>query len=202
MWWVQILPYLLHPHYSLPSTRGAGAAADGQTTKVVHCEACRRSYAYELKRTGFGSDPDESAYSVALQRAEADLQRLLAIGVEAIPCPACGWYQSNMIPLAQTRHRRWMLYAGQCLTIGLIPVAAISTSINVTYADQGTAPIPWPIFAAGAAGLAGVLAVGIGLLWKYNLRRNYDPNREDVEARKRYGRSRASLICHSARKES
>jgi hypothetical protein len=203
MWWVQILPYVLHPHYSLPSTRGAGAAAPGQTTKVVHCEACRRSYAYELKRTGYGSDPDESAYSVALQRAEADLQRLLATGVEAIPCPACGWYQSSMIPLAQTQHCRWMLNAGLCLTIGLIPVAVIPASINATYADQYTTPIPWPIFAAGAAGLAGLLAVGIGLLWKYHQRHRYDPNREDVEARIRYGQSRATILSkEEARKES
>jgi hypothetical protein len=124
----------------------------------------------------------------------------LAIGVEAIPCPACGWYQSSMIPLAQTRHRRWMLYAGQCLTIGLIPVAVISSSINVTYADNGTAPIPWPIFAAGAAALAGLLAVGIGLLWKYHLRHNYDPNCEDVQARIRYGQSRAILLCKEEEK--
>jgi hypothetical protein len=86
-----------------------------------------------------------------------------------------------------------MLYTGECLTIGVIPPAAICTSINVTYADNGAAPIPWPIFAAGAAGLVGLLAVGIGLLWKYKLGQGYDPNSEDVEARKRYGRSRATF---------
>jgi hypothetical protein len=99
-----------------------------------------------------------------------------------------------MIPEAQKRHCRWMLYAGQCLTIGLIPVAVISTSINATYADKGSAPILWPIFAAGAAGLVGLLVVGIGMLWKYNRRQSYDPNREDVEARIRYGQSRATLL--------
>ena len=181
-------------HQAARSARWATAAAQGQTNKVVHCEACRRSYAYELKRTGYGRDP-KGLSGVALQRAEEDLQRLLAAGVEAIPCPACGWYQSSMIPLAQRRHCRWMLYAGQCLTIGLIPVVAIGTSINVTYADKGTAPpIPWPIFAAVATGLAGLLAVGIGSLWKYHLRHSYDPNSEDVEARKRYGQSRATLL--------
>jgi hypothetical protein len=186
-----------HHARSTHSARGILAVARGQTTKVVRCEACKQSYTYELKRTGYGVADEASvgAYSLAEQRAEADLQQLLATGIEVIPCPACGWYQSNMIPEAQRRHRRWMLYAGQCLTIGLIPVAVIPTSINVTYADNGTGPpIPWPIFAAGAAGLVGLLAVGIGMLWKYNLRQSYDPNREDVEARKRYGQSRATLL--------
>jgi hypothetical protein len=154
--------------------------AQGRRTKVVSCEKCQRRYAYELERSGANAE---------------QLEHLLATGVEAIPCPACGWYQSDMIPQAQTRNRRWMLSAGQCLTVGLIPVAAITTSINVTYADQSTGPpIPWPIFAAGAAVLVGLLAVGIGLLWKYTLRHRYDPNREDAEARKRYGQSRATLL--------
>jgi len=58
---------------------------------------------------------------------------LLEIGIEVIPCPACGWYQSNMIPKARRRHRRWMVYVGQCLTIGLIPVAIIGGIINQSF---------------------------------------------------------------------
>jgi hypothetical protein len=156
----------------------------GQTTREVRCENCRRRYAYELTQTAVN---------------EEGLRRKLAEAVEAIPCPACGWYQSDMIPLARKRHYRWKLNAGLCLTIGLIPVAAISTSLNLTYGGGGAAPpIPWPIFAAGAAGLACLLAAGIALLWQYNMGQGYDPNSEDVEARRQYGQSRATLLSGPA----
>ena len=176
------------------SARRATASVPGQTTKVVRCEACGRSYAHELKRIGHGQadGQTESSYSLARQRAEADLRHLLEIGIEVIPCPACGWYQSNMIPKARRRHRRWIAYVGQCLTIGLIPVAIIGGIINGVHENQGNPPLPWPIFAAG---LVCVFAVGIGMfIWKYKLAQSYDPNEEDVEARKRYGQSRAMLL--------
>ena len=176
------------------SARRATASVPGQTTKVVRCEACGRNYAYELKRMGHGQADGHSgnSSSLARQRAEADLQHLLEIGMEVIPCPACGWYQSNMIPKVRRRHRRWMVYVGQCLTIGLIPVAIIGGIMNGSHENQAKPPLPWPIFAAG---LVCVFAVGIGMfIWKYKLAQSYDPNDEDVEARKRYGQSRAMLL--------
>jgi len=171
------------------SLRGVTAAACGQTTKVVRCEACGRSYAYELNRTGVGADP-EGAYGLALQRAEANLQHLLAIGIEAVPCPACGWYQSDMIPQLRRRHRRWMLHVGQCLTVGLIPVAIFGSLSNA--GEGNAAHVPWPIFVAG---LVCLLAVGIGMfVWRHRLAKKFDPNAEDAEARKRCGQSRAALL--------
>src|SRR5262245_56923158 len=103
-------PWLIHSAlqgaaHSAQSARRATAILLGQTPKVVRCEACGKSYAYQLTRTGHGAADgySEDSYSLARQRAEADLQRLLASGVEAVPCPACGWYQSNMIPQARRR---------------------------------------------------------------------------------------------------
>jgi hypothetical protein len=85
-----------------------------------------------------------------------------------------------------------MVYFGQCLTIGLIPVAIIGGIINGSHGNQVTPPLPWSIFVAG---LVCVFAVGIGMfIWKYKLAQSYDPNDEDVEARKRYGQSRAMLL--------
>ncbi len=181
MSWVQILPLLLHPH-PIHSPRGSNAAARGQTTKVVRCEACGQSYAYTLKRTGRGAD-SEGNRGVALQRAEENLRWLLWTEIEAIPCPACGRYQSNMIHEARRRYRRWMLYVGQCLTVGLIPVAVCGGLITGFHG---------PIVLTG---LASVFATGIGLLiWKRKLNQSYDPNNDDVEARKRYGQARAILL--------
>jgi hypothetical protein len=170
------------------------AEARGQTTKIVRCEACRQHYAYQLTRTGHGAVDGTSgnAYSAALLRAEADLQHLLAIGIEPVPCPACGWYQSNMIPQVRSLHRRWMVYVGQCLTIGLIPVAVIGLLINRFPEGQGTPPIPWPIFVAG---LVSCLAAGIGMfIGRPLLAKMFNPNDEDVEAHKRYGQSCAILL--------
>jgi hypothetical protein len=175
------------------SAQGTVAQARGQTTKVVRCESCGQNYSYELKRTGHGKAPgvvSSRAHSLANERAEEDLRRKLVKGIEAIPCPACGWYQSGMIAKARRRHRRGMLYVGQCLTLGVFPVAAIGLLINSE--DKASPPIPWPIFVAG---LVCLLAVGVVLLiWRHNLTRRYDPNEEDVEARKRYGQARATLL--------
>ena len=41
-------------------------------------------------------------YGEAYQDASDRLQEALAIAVEVIPCPACGWYQSHMMPMART----------------------------------------------------------------------------------------------------
>jgi hypothetical protein len=131
----------------------------------------------------------KGGYSVAVQRAEADLQRLLAIGVEAVPCPACGWYQSNMIPEARKQDRLWMMYAGQCLTVGLIPLGGLGLWIIHDVPEaQGFTPIL-------VAGLVCLLAVGIAMfIWRYLLAQNFDPNGEDVGARTLCGQSRATLL--------
>ncbi len=165
--------------------------APGQTTKVVCCEACGRCYTFELKRIGVGADA---------ARAAENLKEKLAVGIEAIPCPACGWYQSDMIPDARKLHRRWMFDVGLCLTVGLIPVAFIGLLINtdngkhpaLDNVDNTPPPIPWPIFLAG---LVCSLALGIGMfIGRYMLAQRYEPNDEEEEARKRYGQSRAILL--------
>jgi hypothetical protein len=159
---------------------------EGRTTKVVKCEKCEQRYAYELKRCAYTAE---------------SLQHVLATGIEAIPCPACGWFQSDMIPKARKLHRRWMVHVGLCLTLGLIPLAFIGLMINtengkhpvVESVPNGTPlPIPWPIFLAG---LVCLFAVGIGMfIWRHLMAEMSNPNDEDVEARKRYGQSRAILL--------
>jgi hypothetical protein len=177
------------------------AKVRGRTTKFVCCEACGQNYAYELKRTGAGSEPvpdwgwgrDSETETAAKVGAVANLRNRLRTGIEVIPCPACGWYQAHMLPKARRLHPRWMVYVGGCLTFGLIPVTLIGLTINGMNVSHGGEPfIPWPIFFAGMASL---FIVGIGMLiGKYILARSYDPNDADVETRKRYGQSRALLL--------
>jgi hypothetical protein len=183
--------------------------------RVVRCEGCGRSYAYEQKRTGRGSvntdhedtwarwlhvmwrrsvhpesntSLDEGRHALVAQRAAAH-QGMLEAGIRVIPCPACGWYQSNMIPKSRRLYRSWRLYIGVVLPVGLVPVAIIGGVIN---GENGTPPIPWPIFVAV---LVSLFVVGIGVfIWERILARNYDPNDADVEARKLYGQSHAALL--------
>lgn len=192
MWWHLIGHGLTHEDI---------ASKKGKTWKVVRCETCRQNYAYELKRTGRGSANSVfgGGHRIAEQRAEENLQKLLAIGIEVIPCPTCGWYQSSMIPKARRLHRRWMLYVGQCLTIGAIPLMIIGGLINGINEQNGKPSLPWPIFVAG---LICLFVGGIGMfVWKYNLARSYDPNDEDMETRKLYGQSRAALVSEQEAKD-
>jgi hypothetical protein len=186
-------PWLIHSalHGAAHAGRPHTAVATGQTTKIVRCEACGKHYAYQLTRTGTGTAERSSAggYNVALQRAEANLQQLLASGAEAVPCPACGWYQSDMIPQARKQHRRWMVYAGQCLTVGLIPVAVLGLLI---LKDSPEAQDLAPAFVGG---LACLFAVGIAMfIGRHHLAINSDPNDEDVGVRMLDGQSRATLL--------
>jgi hypothetical protein len=146
MWWFYVLHGLGHAHNLTRST----AETWRQTTKVVFYEQCGRSYAYELKRTGQGSaDRFNGGHSAAVAQAEENLSWALYVGIDLVPCPACGWYQRHMIPKARRLHRRWMVYVGQCLTIGLIPVAIIGGIVNHINREQGGASVPWPTFVCG-----------------------------------------------------
>jgi hypothetical protein len=94
-----------------------------------------------------------------------------------------------MIPLARKRHRRWMVYVGQCLTVGLIPLAVFGLLIIEGFPEaQGLAPF-------FVSGLVCLLAVGIGMfIRRHQLAANFNPNDEDVGARILYGQSRATLL--------
>jgi hypothetical protein len=92
-----------------------------------------------------------------------------------------------MLPEARRRHHRWLLYLGQCLALGPVGPAAVGGMINVS--REGVPP--WTFL----AGMAVLVAVGV-VLWARWLRLsgNFNPNNEDVEARRLYGQSRAILL--------
>jgi hypothetical protein len=167
----------------------------GAVLKFVRCEHCGTEYVYQLERTATGEgtsflfSDNKGASARAASRAEDALRRKLERGVDLVPCPACGWYQQNMLPRARREHRRWMLNTGACLTIGLIPVALIGGLISA--GQVGTPAIPWPVILAGLVVLA---ALGIGLMvGKFILARGYDPNSQDVETSKQLSQERAML---------
>jgi hypothetical protein len=163
----------------------------GRITKEVTCEQCAHRYSYEMNRNcrGWTSKVFGGGYAVASARAKKKLKRALANGIDVVPCPACGWYQSNMILTARWRHwcrqRRWMLNVGACLTLGLIPVGMFATVINAANEENGRDNILWPIF-LGAMALLGVLGVGL-LIGKFILACLYDPNAQYLDREKQLG---------------
>jgi len=167
----------------------------GAVFKLVACEHCGTEYFYQLKRvaTGQGTSllflDNQGAAERAASCAEETLRLKLYCGVDLVPCPACGWYQQNMVAKARRQHRRWMLNAGACLTIGLIPVTFFGMVFNAV--QRGGPAIPWPLFFAGIGSLA-ILGIGL-MVAKCILAARYDPNSQEVEIRKRLSQGRAIL---------
>jgi hypothetical protein len=93
----------------------------GQMFKVVACENCRGEFVYLLTRDALGCASTAMFWDRAgtkeraANQAQAELHRALERGQDPVPCPACGWYQSSMIPLVRAAHLHWMGVIGALL---------------------------------------------------------------------------------------
>jgi rhomboid protease GluP len=97
-----------------------------------------------------------------------------------------------MIPRARRLRWRWMLNVGACLTIGLIPFGLIGGIVIGINEQRGDSAISGETF-VGILTLLGGLGVAL-ISCKFLSDRWYDPNAQDVEAHKRLGQSRATLL--------
>jgi hypothetical protein len=161
----------------------------GKAWKGVCCESCGAGYAYIVHCQGSGSGVnflllDESgAKERAKNDAVAALQSALERAVVDVPCPACGWYQREMIAVARRRHNRWMAeYSGRIALwlVALIPLTGLF------YFVASRTP-PWLVVLYGVTGVLCVTALGLRLA-KFATSVHYDPNADDVEQRIRRGR--------------
>jgi hypothetical protein len=72
------------------------ATVSGSTVKPVRCINCSHVFEYLLQRTaaGGGHSPffltNAGAAEKARQRARANLDRALGVGIDPVHCPACG----------------------------------------------------------------------------------------------------------------
>jgi hypothetical protein len=121
--------------------------------------------------------------------AERNLRKALEKAVEVVPCPACGWIQSDMQALARSQYRpRWRI-AGISLLVALcIPslmlLGAVQTGPNE--------PLRVRLIVEILTIMVLQFTAGVGLLVGRAL--HYDPNGEDVEVRLQKGRARAVLL--------
>jgi hypothetical protein len=179
----------------IPYGMSYSSTMSGAVLKLVRCEHCRAEYVYKMERvaTGEGSSflflDNEGAASRASSEAQEVLRRKLEQGVDLVPCPACGWYQKNMLPKARRKYGNWMLNTGACLALSVIPVACLGGLFNGSRQERPW--IPWSLFFAGLIAL-GVLGVVL-MTAKFILAGRYDPNNQDVETRKQLGRARGML---------
>ena len=100
------------------------------------CEACGHRYLYLLTRSvdvraswlddlRYGS---EGSSHVALHRANSQLERALATDSDPVPCPACGWYQADMLPKARGKRYGWLTFPTALLLLGggtVLPGASV-----------------------------------------------------------------------------
>ncbi|HSQ54522.1 MAG TPA: hypothetical protein VLM40_02165 [Gemmata sp.] len=82
--------------------------------RFVRCEHCGEGFIYELARAGYGeaghgiTGDRESVCRLAYERAIKDLDRELAGGAEAVPCPKCLKYQEHMLAAARKLQWGWL----------------------------------------------------------------------------------------------
>jgi hypothetical protein len=169
------------------------ATLTGAVLKLVRCESCQVEYVYQMKRTGTGSGvsplflDNHGAHGRAAERAEKDLHARLEREVDSVPCPACGWYQSEMLPKARRDHGGWMRTVGLVLLI----VAFITGMVAYSASMGPEVNRAWDVWSFGAAALVGG-SVGAALLATKAYRSSrYDPNSADREDRIRAGQNRA-----------
>lgn len=151
----------------------------GQIEKVVSCERCNCRYGYVVYRRAIGSGTysiwgrkDKAVHS-ANSKAESQVQKLLERAIEPVPCPGCGWMQSEMVREMRRRFARWMIGAG------VVALVVFLMTAGVIYLSEVDNRRP---MGAGTRTLiedAIVLAIGLGagaIAARYALTFLIDPN--------------------------
>lgn len=165
----------------------------GRVFKEITCEHCNSKFVYLLTREaegfamGIAMVDLTGANDYASNKANAELRRSLERGMDPVPCPSCGWYQSAMIPLIRRDHRFWMFLTGMLsfLLGGLIAIVGVLSQFSK---EKSTARDGISFIQGGAW----LVAIGLGLIFARKLLASFvEPNGGDPEERKELGRQRA-----------
>lgn len=111
----------------IPTGMRYSSRLEAREWKTVSCEHCPADYAYEVKREGHGSGrsvlflDNDGARSRAASEAEQDLERQLERAVEAVWCPGCGKYQSEMHRVVRNQAGcLFYLLGGALVVVGVV----------------------------------------------------------------------------------
>jgi hypothetical protein len=171
-----------------PPTR----TAKGTTLKEVRCEACRFEYCYRLHRQVFVGDPrmpwpGDGAWKIADDKLKKELRR----GCDPVPCPACGWYQADMVKrLRRLKYQPWLIAAIILSVISSILAFMVVNSFSVGPTS------PWGRACYFLLSFLVVsLCVALTCLGHtIRLAFSFDPNAADLERRKQLGRARTLAV--------
>jgi len=138
--------------------------ATGSVLKPVHCERCGAHYIYKMFRQAAGSgssllEPNaHGARQRASSRAQESVRKMLREGFDAVPCPRCGVYQSQMTRRLKDEHHGWLRGLG----IFLVLFGLLGAWLSL----YGTGPYGLHVWPVG-------LAMILGRRW---LASRFDPN--------------------------
>src|SRR5262249_44153035 len=112
-----------------------------------------------------------------------DVQKKLSKGLEAVPCPGCGHYQTAMAPLTRARFGRAM--RGWAYALMLVPIVVVITGCLLVTLEHR-----WLILTLGG----GTFLLGLALLVLRKVQSWFhDPNTTEVETRIALGQRSAML---------
>jgi hypothetical protein len=169
--------------------------AEARVPRLVRCETCPHEYVYQLKRSRevttnllvHGFDAQQSATSAA----QRDLFHALLAACEPVPCPECGHVQEHMRRRARRLKFKWIGDTAIALFVtGVIAFVPATIASGVYEQHRTSTQLTLAISLWTLVGLCVVGAVAMGV-WRVVAPWGYDPNAEDVEARKRCGRELA-----------
>jgi hypothetical protein len=155
--------------------------AKGTIEKTISCEQCGSIYVYQTTRVAWVT-VDESLLPFpkssqemkkARQKAENDLPGVLDRAVDPVPCPVCGWYQSNMIPLVRKALYEWMILVA--VFLGFIGCLLFPVTVHFN-TDSAKSILDGILIAANVACF--LIAGGLVIIRSICCAR-YDPNEDD-----------------------
>jgi hypothetical protein len=162
------------------------ATRSGVVVKFVQCVECDCGYAYEMERTIQASAfsplglSGKASARAATEDAVRRLDRALRESCDPVPCPRCGWYQSNMVKRVRQIRLRWV----KSTAFALFPLSILSALFALDFAAKQY----WPLVGLGTlASLIGLAC--LLLIARYLLNRRYDPNTQPESKRIAIGES-------------
>jgi hypothetical protein len=150
-----------HVGYSVPYCH---IVLRGGVAKNVTCEKCGQGYTYRLDRTvKLDVMPP---LPVLVRRGERicheRLARRLFHDVEPVPCPSCGWMQSNTVPELRRRFLRPLKTFGTFIAVSGAALVLLSLGVGIYFRVR---PSDADVNYIGiAAACMGVVALGVLLI--------------------------------------
>ena len=108
--------------------------AHGQATRVVVCERCDHRYEYVVTRSyAIDTIPLPLLIRSAERICNERLKKRLALAIDPIPCPSCGWMQSSMVPELRKRFLRPLAAIGVFFAIASAALALIAFGCGIWF---------------------------------------------------------------------